>query len=93
MKAKYQFHPSEREYKPARKSEGAVALFIKESREAIGMSKNELGRLSEVNRTTIVMMEQSLSTPKFDHAYRMIKALGKTMGDLEDWMAQRNLSI
>jgi DNA-binding XRE family transcriptional regulator len=76
-----------------RKSEGAVALFLKLEREKRKWGKSTLSKLSGVNRTTIVMMEQSLSCPKFDSAYLMLKAMGLTISDLEAWLTANGLEL
>lgn len=70
---------------------GLMAQFIKETRQAQGLSKNELSKRSGVNRTTIVEMERVLSNPRFDFAWALVKGLGKTLADFEVYAEAKQL--
>ena len=73
--------------------EGSIALYLKQIREAKGLSKNKLSKLSGVNRTSIISMEKTLACPKFISGLLMLKALGKKVEDFETWAKEKGIDI
>lgn len=60
----------------------AITNRIKESRQRLGLTQEELARMAHVRRETIVFLEQNRYNPSLQLAHDVATALGTTLDAL-----------
>ena len=58
---------------------------VRDCRKKLGISQEELGFLSGLDRTYISGIERGNRNPSFKNVRKIAKALGVTVGQLSDW--------